>query len=76
MTTLHLKGCSRVEANLRFARHQRIVDKPWILCRIFDHQHFLMQDGMATESGIATGLGSLESIARLEPLPFLIDKAH
>jgi len=42
-------------AEHRTFRHQRIVRKPLILARIFDHKRRILQDRMSTEGNIPGG---------------------
>lgn len=64
----------RVEAHMRFARHQWVVHEARIQVRILDHQHVAHGDGDAAEGNRAWCLFDIQAAARLEPLALPVDE--
>ena len=64
-----------IEPDPRLMQHQRVVGKTPVLKGIRDDHRLPVADHVRAEGGIPRGLRDLEPVARLEPLPVLIDQA-
>ncbi len=64
-----------IEADVRKARHQRIVDEARVLGRVVDHQHVVILDGVGAKGPVTRRLGGVDAMTRLEPLTSLVDQA-
>ena len=63
-----------VEADARFAGHQWIVGKPFILHRVGHHEQILLENGVPAKRIIPWRLVDGHTELGLEPLPVLIDE--
>lgn len=76
MPLLRKQRRTRIEADVRRTRHQRIVAKARIPTGIEHHQAIAGQDGVGTEGHRARRLMRRQAGTRLEPLPLFIHQRY
>ena len=67
---------ARVEADVRVAKHQRVVGEARVRPGVGHDQQVQLQDGVRAERLLARQLRGLQPDLRLEPLPVLVEEAH
>jgi len=70
------EGTAGIEANAGLIHHQGVVAKALVDGGVGDHQRLVLEDGVATERDVATGLVHRQAALGLEPLPVGIDQRH
>lgn len=60
---------------MRVPGNERVVVEPHIERCIGNHQDAIGADGVAAKRGVPRPLGKCQAVARLEPLPVLVDQA-